>query len=248
VHYGYTNWLGDTARDDEALANYLLAAKRARGPNLEENWSLGWVEPSTRIPGASIHNGLLGLACGATGLTVYTACATDQWDAHLDLDGVTRPYGESAPVDASGKPGAAYPRLRTLTHFLAGQGTDLVGSRGLPGPIVGTHLEFRRGTDDTLFVFLFNRSPTPRQVRTPVGDTSLVADLGPYGCAVVRLTDDRMTACYVHSDLSTHLRYGHDLITSSQPCDLSVLGGAADPVRHTGGPGTRITVPCSREA
>jgi beta-galactosidase len=139
VHYGYTSWTGDAARDDEALVNYVLAAARGRGPNLEENWSLGWVDPAAALPAVSVYHGLLGLACGATGLSVYTACATAHWGPHLEWPGAaggdgdnpgpawrTPPYGEAAPIGVDGTPGRSYAALRVLAHFLAAAGTDLL--------------------------------------------------------------------------------------------------------------------------
>ena len=140
-HYGYTNWAGDAARDDEALLDQVLTARRGQGPCLEENWSLRWAAPGGRAPSRAIFHSLLGLACGATGISVYTACATAHWDAHLRVDRahlrettgdaglLDPPYGGDAPIDPKGGPGPGNGALRVLTHFLAAEGPHLLASR-----------------------------------------------------------------------------------------------------------------------
>ncbi|MEO3870166.1 hypothetical protein ABGB18_15240 [Nonomuraea sp. B12E4] len=38
ISYGFTNWMGVVSQDHDAHARHVIAAKRAPGPNLEENW------------------------------------------------------------------------------------------------------------------------------------------------------------------------------------------------------------------
>jgi beta-galactosidase len=145
IHYGYTNWTGNALVDDEALVNSVLAAKRRRGPNLEENWSLRWVDPACAFAVVPVFHALLGLACGATGIDVYTACATDHWGNHLVVDReflrettgdpclLDPPYGDAAPIDARGCPGTSFDALRVLTHFLSREGPAMVQARPEPG-------------------------------------------------------------------------------------------------------------------
>lgn len=145
IHYGYTNWTGNALVDDEALVNYVLAAKRRRGPNLEENWSLRWVDPGRGFAVVPVFHALLGLACGATGIDVYTACATDHWGDHLVVDRdflreamgdpwlLDPPYGDAAPIDARGYPGPSFDALRVLTHFLSHEGPAMAQARPEPG-------------------------------------------------------------------------------------------------------------------
>ncbi|MGE7436347.1 beta-galactosidase [Kitasatospora sp. NPDC001175] len=147
----YTSWAGNVLSDDEALVNYVLAAKQGRGPNIEENWGLGWVDPGCAFPVVPIHHALLGVACGATGIDVYPACATAGWGEHLAVDRgylaqtagdpaqLDPPYGEAAPIRVDGTPGPAFAALRVLTHFLAGQGAALVRSLPEPGITWGLH-------------------------------------------------------------------------------------------------------------
>jgi beta-galactosidase len=148
VHYGFTNWTGDLARDDDALIRYVLAAKRARGPVMEENWSLRWVTEQCAAACVPIYRTLLGLACGATGISVYTACATAGWGEHLRIDRdylrattgdpgrLDPPYGDAAPIRADGSAGPSLDALRTLTRFLRAAGPALAATRPEPGPVL----------------------------------------------------------------------------------------------------------------
>lgn len=151
LEYGYTSWAGNAIVDDEALVNYVMAAKRGRGPNIEENWSLRWVDESCRYPVVPIHHALLGIACGATGLAVYTACATDQWGPHLVIDRgflaettgdpgqLDPPYGEGAPIDEMGKEGPGFAPLQLLTSYLAHEGPGLLRASPEPGLTWGVY-------------------------------------------------------------------------------------------------------------
>lgn len=244
--YGYTNWTGDTATDDDALARYTLAATRARGPNLEENWSLAWAFPSWRNPATPIFNGLLGLACGATGLTVYTACATDGWADHLTVPGIDVPYGADAPIGVDGTPGPAWPALRVLTHFLATEGAALMTSRDVPA--LGTDcLERRRRSGEDTFVFLFNRRPHPCHVTS----AALSVRLAGYGVAVVRLRGQRLVSAYVkglderggrHAPVEIRCAGSH--LATTEPCDLAFVDHDNPPrVRHTGSPANEVSTP-----
>ncbi len=144
LHYGYTSWVGNVVADDRALVDYVLAAALRRGPNLEENWSLSWAEADCAFACRPVYQALLGLAFGATGLNVYTACATTAWGAHLsiraeDLDDPARarfldpPYGDIAPIGPAAEAGPGFRALCVLTHFLSFVGASLVGSEEEPG-------------------------------------------------------------------------------------------------------------------
>ncbi|MGW4895640.1 beta-galactosidase [Kitasatospora sp. NPDC004240] len=147
----YTSWTGDVVTDDEALLNYVLAAKGGRGPNIEENWGLAWAGPGCAHPVGPVHHSLLGVACGATGVNVYPACATSGWGDHLTVDPswpadpaadpaqFAPPYGDAAPILADARPGPAFAALQVLTHFLAGQQESLALSRPEPGVRWGVH-------------------------------------------------------------------------------------------------------------
>lgn len=144
VHYAYASWTGNLVYDDRALLDYVLAASRRRGPNLEENWSLDWVAPDCRHACVPIYNALLGLACGATGLDVYTACASIEWGGHLAIDReylreafgnpalLDPPYGGAAPIGGEGEAGESLAALAVFTHFLAAVGPALTQTRPEP--------------------------------------------------------------------------------------------------------------------
>ena len=241
-HYGFTNWAGDTATDDGALDRYLLAATRARGPNLEENWSLGWAYPGWCGPATPIFNGLLGLACGATGLTVYTACATGDWEPHLAVPGIDAPYGADAPIGADATPGPAFAALRVLTHFLAAEGADLMLAAGT-GPVAGVDLiDVRRGP----FHFLFNRCPNPRRV--PSGPFTV--RLAGYGVAVLRVDGERLLSAYVKGiderggrHVPVEIEGAGSRLATDGPCDLALIHRSGRPeVLHTGGPNREVMI------
>ncbi|MFF2659969.1 beta-galactosidase [Kitasatospora sp. NPDC058032] len=174
----YTSWTGPVLSEEEALVNYVLAAKGGPGPNIEENWGLRWADPGCAFPVVPIHQTLLGVACGATGISVYPACATEGWGPHLEVDGsrltgpagdpaqFSPPYGDAAPIRLDAGPGPAFAALRVLTHFLAGRQEPLALSRPEPGVCWGVHPPYAavgawEGTAD-------GERPVPSAARTLV--------------------------------------------------------------------------------
>ncbi|MFC5887193.1 beta-galactosidase [Kitasatospora sp. CM 4170] len=147
----YTSWTGNVLSDEEALVNYVLAAKGGRGPNIEENWGLRWAEANCAFAVVPIHHTLLGVACGATGISVYPACATAGWGRHLMVDHALRtdpsgdpspfdpPYGDAAPVRLDAGPGPAFAAMQVLTHFLSARQDTLAASHPEPGVRWGVH-------------------------------------------------------------------------------------------------------------
>jgi beta-galactosidase len=137
VQYGFTSWGGNAMEDDRAFLSYLLAARRQRGPNLEENWGFAWSDPRSRHAISPTYHALLALAAGATGFSVYPACATDAWGPAIEVDRrqlaagepvepFERPYGGDAPITATGEQGAKFETLSLLTRFLRHEGHALV--------------------------------------------------------------------------------------------------------------------------
>jgi beta-galactosidase len=135
--YGYTNWLGSTSRSEDALLLYAITARRARGLAVEENWSLLWKDAECKHGMTPVANSVLGLANGSRSVSIYTACATNEWDADLRIDHtflletegdaafLDPPYGGGAPIDVEGQPTANFDTLRVLAHFLAGVGHSM---------------------------------------------------------------------------------------------------------------------------
>lgn len=152
VHYGFSDWVGIAAEDDEAFLNCVVAAKRRRGPNLEQNWGLEWSERRCAHASCTVYQALLALACGATGYAVYPACATESWPASVQLDRSylsslddpslhEPPYGKEAPIDVDGGPATKFRAMKLLNAYLALEGEHLAGispqvdvALGLYGP------------------------------------------------------------------------------------------------------------------
>lgn len=126
ISYGFTNWMGVVSADRDAHARYVIAAKRAPGPNLEENWGFSELYDPAYIDGAtSFHQSLLAMAAGATGFNVYTGVATSGWAPELDA-AHTGPYPDSAPIDADGAPTGKAPVVRALADFFAAHGNEFL--------------------------------------------------------------------------------------------------------------------------
>ncbi|WP_326639346.1 beta-galactosidase [Nonomuraea fuscirosea] len=126
ISYGFTNWMGVVSADAGAQARYVIAAKRAPGPNLEENWGFAELYDPAYVDGAtSFHQSLLALAAGATGFNVYTGVATSGWGPELDA-AHAGPYPDCAPVDAGGAATGKAPVVRALADFFAAHGTEFL--------------------------------------------------------------------------------------------------------------------------
>jgi beta-galactosidase len=139
VNYGFTSWAGNAMYDDTALVSYVLASKRRRGPNVEENWGFLWHDERYAHPITPVYHALLALAAGASGFTVYTACATASFGPQIDLDKeylrrvlpkpdiYDPPYCGEAPISVDGKQGKKFGVLALLTHFFRAEGEELLG-------------------------------------------------------------------------------------------------------------------------
>ncbi|GAA3657226.1 hypothetical protein GCM10022224_020400 [Nonomuraea antimicrobica] len=126
ISYGFTNWMGVVSADRDAHARYVIAAKRAPGPNLEENWGFSELYDPAYIDGAtSFHQSLLALAAGASGFNVYTGVAASGWGPELDA-GHEGPYPDSAPIDADGAATGKAPVVRALADYFAAHGAEFL--------------------------------------------------------------------------------------------------------------------------
>ncbi|GAA3562689.1 hypothetical protein GCM10022419_049190 [Nonomuraea rosea] len=142
ISYGFTNWMGVVSDDHEAQARYVIAAKRAPGPNLEENWGFSQLYHPAYIDGAtSFHQSLLAMAAGATGFNVYTGVATSGWAPELDA-AHTGPYPDCAPIDADGTATAKAPVVRALADFFALHGTEFLECAPVVRDAFGLYLPY----------------------------------------------------------------------------------------------------------
>ncbi|MEV1173808.1 beta-galactosidase [Nonomuraea sp. NPDC049784] len=142
ISYGFTNWMGVVSADRDAQARYVIAAKRAPGPNLEENWGFSRLYDPAYIDGAtSFHQSLLAMAAGATGFNVYTGVSTSGWAADLDAahDG---PYPDCAPIDAGGTATGKAPVVRALAGFFAAHGAEFLECAGTARDAFGLYLPY----------------------------------------------------------------------------------------------------------
>ncbi|MGP4097632.1 beta-galactosidase [Nonomuraea sp. KM90] len=142
ISYGFTNWMGVVSADPGAQARYVIAAKRAPGPNLEENWGFSELYDPAYIDGAtSFHQSLLAMAAGATGFNVYTGVATSGWAPELDA-AHAGPYPDCAPIDAGGAATGKAPVVRALADFFAAHGAEFLECAGVRRDAFGLYLPY----------------------------------------------------------------------------------------------------------
>nr|WP_240973243.1 beta-galactosidase [Nonomuraea sp. FMUSA5-5] len=141
ISYGFTNWMGVVSADRDAHARYVIAAKRAPGPNLEENWGFSELYDPAYIDAAtSFHQSLLALAAGATGFNVYTGVATSGWGP--ELDAVPGPYPDCPPIDAGGSATVKAPVVRALAGFFAVHGAEFLECEPVRRDAFGLYLPY----------------------------------------------------------------------------------------------------------
>lgn len=142
VNYGFTNWIGDVSADISAYDRYLLAAKRMRGINLEENWGFSKLyDPSYVDAATSFYQTLLAIAGGASGYNIYTGVSTAAWDNGLDALH-ERPYPATAPITKDGELLPKATTLRWLNHFLDEHGTEFLDCRAEAQIAYGVYLPY----------------------------------------------------------------------------------------------------------
>ncbi|MGW4509687.1 beta-galactosidase [Streptomyces sp. NPDC004436] len=129
-HVGHTEWIGNPARDTDAFGSHLAGILLGGTDVVEANWGFTWTDESFARPAAPVFNALLALVLGSTTVSVYTACATENWGPLVDMDpdglraeGVdpalhAPPYTPGAPLAESGAHQANAQGLRLLAAFL----------------------------------------------------------------------------------------------------------------------------------
>ncbi|MFC1434475.1 beta-galactosidase [Streptacidiphilus sp. N1-3] len=142
IHYGFTNWMGVVSTDHTSHARYVVAAKRAPGPNLEENWGFSELYDRAYAAGAtSFHQSLLALAAGATGINVYTGVATSGWGDDLDVMHAP-PYPDCPPIDAQGNPTDKAGTVRMLADFFEAHGAEFLAATPAAGSSWGLYAPY----------------------------------------------------------------------------------------------------------
>ncbi|WP_433256157.1 beta-galactosidase [Streptosporangium sp. CA-135522] len=142
VAYGFTNWMGVVSTDPDAQARYVTAAKRAPGPNLEENWGFSLLYDRAYADAAtSHHQTLLALAAGATGFNVYTGVGTSGWAPEMDSTH-TAPYPDCAPIAADGSATEKAPVIQALADFFAFHGAEFLECAPATAGAFGLYLPY----------------------------------------------------------------------------------------------------------
>lgn len=126
IHYGFTNWMGVVSADPDAWFRYVVAAKLAPGPNLEENWGFSELYDRAYADAAtSFHQTLLAMAAGATGFNIYTGVATSTWSPALDSRHAP-PYPDCPPIGPDGEATVKAPVVKALAGFFAAHGVEFL--------------------------------------------------------------------------------------------------------------------------
>lgn len=131
-HYGMISWLGVAAYDREIFDRYVNTARRARGPNMEENWGFGTLyDPRSRHAIVPVYQTLVSLAAGASGYVVFTGTSSDHWDATLDrITKLQHPtFPSHAPIDEHGACRPMYRSAQMLNRWFARHGEALLTCR-----------------------------------------------------------------------------------------------------------------------
>jgi hypothetical protein len=127
---GYTSWVGNAARSRTAFAAHWFGVRTRRSGNVEDNWGFTWTDPSYARPQTPLYHALLALGLGSGSCSVYTACATENWDAVIDLDGdglrsegldpqdYGPPYCPGAPLSEDGTANPNTAALHALRDLL----------------------------------------------------------------------------------------------------------------------------------
>jgi len=142
IVYGFTNWMGVVSTDHGSHARYVVAAKRAPGPNLEENWGFSELYDRAYAAGVtSFHQSLLALAAGATGFNVYTGVATSGWGDDLDAKH-SPPYPDCPPIGADGVATGKAGTVRMLADFFEAHGAEFLAATPVTGPSWGLYAPY----------------------------------------------------------------------------------------------------------
>lgn len=129
IHYGFTNWVGDISASPDAFDRYLLAAKRAPGINMEENWGFAELyDPAYVDAATSWYQTLATLNAGATGFNIYTGVGTGHPDTNLEVL-PKAPYPDASPITHTGDWTPKAEIAWWLAQFMAVHGAEFLECR-----------------------------------------------------------------------------------------------------------------------
>lgn len=168
IHYGFTNWMGVVSASPDAHARYVIAAKLAPGPNMEENWGFSELYDRAYADATtSYHQTLLAMAAGATGFNVYTGASTSTWTSALDSRHAA-PYPDCAPIAADGTPTEKAPVVKALADFFALHGPEFLTATPATSAAFGLYTPYAAIAAHT------PPPPTPNEPSaTPTGPSGL---------------------------------------------------------------------------
>lgn len=134
LHYGFTNWCGVVAHNDDAWIKYKIVGKLARGINMEENWGFDSYDPPYYWSvQPSFFQSMAYLLWGATGLNIYLGVSCDCWTDDLapDAGGV---YMHNHPIAEDGSYRASFATCHQMGALMNRIGDDIVRDDS-PAPV-----------------------------------------------------------------------------------------------------------------
>lgn len=231
-HYGMISWLGVAAYDREVFDRYVNTARRARGPNMEENWGFGTLyDPRSRHALVPVYQTLVSLAAGASGYVIFTGTSSDHWDATLDrITKLQHPtFPSHAPIDEHGRRRPMYESARMLNRWFARHGAALLDCRQ---PIDVAYLLYApyaavsSWIPDERYWRLADES-IPRCGREGCEEFSRAAAAGGYGFAMFELDaapDELLESC---GAVAMHLAFFMDAAAQRRLAAWIERGGRA---------------------
>jgi beta-galactosidase len=142
VHYGFTDWIGVASDDEGVVDRYEVMVRRARGPNLEENWGISDLYAGAYAADAvPFHQTLLVAALGGTGHNVYPGARTTSWDDDLDRLH-DKPYAPTSPITESGRPSSRAATTALLNRYFVRYGAELLECRQAADVALGLYLPY----------------------------------------------------------------------------------------------------------